>query len=134
MIMFGPRCPCAPSPLHLIPATQFPLQFPPARAPSFLPSPPPFDARILTRSGFQVIQASRPSEFRTHASDWGDPRRRGQALMHDMEIQNLKAEWIDPGHERINMHDLDMREAGLGSQKNPRRPVAEELHNGVPFR
>jgi len=27
-----------------------------------------------------------------------------------------------------------MREAGLGSQKNPRRPVAEELHNGVPFR
>ena len=24
--------------------------------------------------------------------------------------------------------------AGLGSQKNPRRPVAETVHNGVPFR
>jgi len=60
--------------------------------------------------------------------------------MHDMDLENLREEWRDPGLlmgefiRKQDFHDLDMREAGLGCQKNARRPLAETVHAGVPLR
>ena len=93
-------------------------------------------AKWLTQDGFRTIKASRPEEFRTHASEWGEWRRGGAQLMHDMDVDNLADEYEDPGLKlvKVDIHDLDMREAGLGSQRNPQRPLAQTVHAGVPFR
>lgn len=37
--------------------------------------------KMRTPSGFRVVQPSKASEFRTHASDWGDPRRSRQVII-----------------------------------------------------
>jgi hypothetical protein len=82
-------------------------------------------ARWLTQDGFRTIKATRPEEFRTHASEWGEWRRGGAALMHDMDLDNLSDEWQDPG---LKLQKL----AGLGSQ--PQHPLAQTVHGGMPFR
>lgn len=39
-------------------------------------------AKMRTPHGFRVVQPSEASEFRTHASDWGDPRRSRQVVIN----------------------------------------------------
>eukprot|EP00277_Geminigera_cryophila_P031623 CAMPEP_0173062372 /NCGR_PEP_ID=MMETSP1102-20130122/3777_1 /TAXON_ID=49646 /ORGANISM="Geminigera sp., Strain Caron Lab Isolate" /LENGTH=526 /DNA_ID=CAMNT_0013929027 /DNA_START=1 /DNA_END=1581 /DNA_ORIENTATION=- len=92
-------------------------------------------AKWLTQKGFRTIQPTAPSEFRTHASEWGEHRRGGAQLMHDMDVDNLSIEWYDPGLKmtKVDLHDVDMREAGRGCQRNGERPLAQTLHAGKPF-
>ena len=79
-------------------------------------------SKWLTRDGFRTIVATRPQEFRTHASEWGEWRRSAAALLHDMDLDNLSDEWQDPA----------VKLQKLGSQ--PQEPLAQTLHGGMPFR